>query len=64
MVPLDMELQWGNIKQKSFWQIQAYTHIFRHIPTYSGSCVTLAYSESWYIQNPGIFRITGIFGTL
>ena len=55
MVPLDMELQWGNIKQKSFWQIQAYTHIFRHIPTYS---------ESWYIQNPGIFRITGIFGTL
>ena len=29
---------------------------FRHIYAYLDSCVTLAYSEPWYIQNPGIFR--------
>ena len=29
--------------------------IFRHIVAYLESCVTLAYSEHYHIQNPGIF---------
>ena len=29
---------------------------FRHIYAYLDSCVTLAYSEPWYIQNLGIFK--------
>ena len=51
--------------------IQAYSDIFRHnqaysrvIKTYSEPCVTLAYSEFWYIQNPGMFKARGIFRTL
>ena len=28
----------------------------RDIQTHSEVCVTLVYSEPWYIQNPGIFR--------
>ena len=35
-----------------------------HIQTYSKPCVTLAYSEPWYIQNPDIFRTRSIFRTL
>ena len=30
-----------------------YSDIFSHIQTYQEPCVTLPYSESWYIQNPG-----------
>ena len=45
--------------------------MFRHIYScseiilaYSEPCVTPAYSESWYIQNPGIFSTRGICRTL
>ena len=48
-----------------------YPNIIRHIQAYSGiiqanskPCVTLAYSELWYIQNPAIFKTRGIFRTL
>ena len=55
----------------------AYTVLFRHIrhnqkysgiiqaygQTYSEPCVTLAYSEPWHIQKPGI-ATPGIFRTL
>ena len=34
------------------------------IQAYSEPCVTLAYSELWYIQNPDIFKTRGIFRTL
>ena len=37
---------------------------FRHNHTYSKPCVTLAYLEPWYIQNPDIFRTRSIFRTL
>ena len=30
----------------------------------SEPCVNQAYSELWYIQNSGIFKTRGIFGTL
>ena len=46
-----------------FTHLSTYSDISRHNQTYSGiiqayseSCVTLTYSEHWYIQNPGIFR--------
>ena len=49
-----------------FRHIQTYPNTIRHIRAYSGiiqaysePCVTLAYSEIWYIQNPGIFRTLG-----
>ena len=44
--------------------------IFRHIQesliiqAYSEPCVTLAYSEVWYIQDPGIFETRDIFKAL
>ena len=45
--------------------------IFKHITAYSGiiqaysePCITLSYSELWYIKNPGIFKTIGIFRTL
>ena len=38
--------------------------LFRHIQAYSKPCVTLAYLEPWYIQNPDIFRTRSIFRTL
>ena len=51
--------------------IQADLGIFTHIQARSGiiqassePCVTLAYSELWYIQNPSIFKTRGIFRTL
>ena len=34
------------------------------IQAYSEPCVTLAYSETWYIQNSGKFKTRGIFKTL
>ena len=50
---------------------KTYPNIIRHIQAYSGIIqanskpfVTLAYSELWYIQNPGIFKTRGIFRTL
>ena len=66
--------KWENVKQKPFRHIQAYSGISRHNQTYSGNsgniqayselCVTLAYSEPWYIQNPTIFKRRGKFRTL
>ena len=54
MVPfLDKGLQWVNVKRKPFRQIQAYPGI---IQAYSERCVTLAYSQLWYIQNTGTFK--------
>ena len=54
-----------------FTYIPAYSDISRHnqtnsgiIQTYSEPCVTLAYYELWYIQNPGIFKTRGIFRAL
>ena len=72
MVPfLDKGLQWVNVKQKPSRQIQAYSgvirHIqglFRHIQAYSEPCITLAYLETWYIQNLDIFRTRSIFRNL
>ena len=42
---------------------QLYSGIFKN---YSGmnNCITLAYSEHWYTQNPDIFKTRGIFRTL
>ena len=40
---------------------QAYPEIAQ---AYSKPCVTLAYLETWYIQNPDIFKIRNIFRTL
>ena len=34
------------------------------IEAYSEPCVTLAYSELWYLQNRGIFKTRGLFITL
>ena len=31
-----------------------------NIQTYLEPCVTPAYSEPWYIQNPGLFKNKGI----
>ena len=70
MVPLDKELQWVNVKQKPFRQILAHSGMIKHIQAtgiiqaYSKPCVTLAYLEPWYIQDPNIFKIRKIFGTL
>ena len=67
MVPLDKELQWVNVKQK----LQPDLGTFRHkkaypgiIPAYSKPCVTLAYLEPWYIQNPDISKTRNLFRTL
>ena len=38
--------------------------IIRHIQAYSEPCVTLTYSEPWYMQNLDIFRTASIFRTL
>ena len=38
--------------------------LFRYVQAYSKPCVTLAYLQPWYIQNPDIFRTTSIFRTL
>ena len=52
MVHLDKGLQWVNVKQKPFKQIQAYPEIIQ------------AYYKRWYNQNPDIFRTRSIFKTL
>ena len=71
MVPLDKGLQWVNVKQKPFRQIQAHSGIirhiqelFRHIQAHLEPCVTLTCLKLWYIQNPDIFRTRSIFRTL
>ena len=71
MVPLDKGLQWVNVKQKLFRQIQAHSatirdiqELFRHIQAYSESCVTPTCLEPWYIHKPGIFKTRSIFRTL
>ena len=52
-----------------FRHIQTYTNIIRPIQAYSGiqaysePRVTLAYSDLWYIQNPGISKNFGTFRT-
>ena len=55
----------------TFRHIQAYLDISRCNQAYSGiiqaysePCVTLAYSELWQIENPGIFKTRGKFKTL
>ena len=45
----------------TFRHNQAYPGI---IQAYSKPCITLAYLEPWYIQNPDIFKIRNIFRTL
>ena len=52
-------------------QLHVPSDLFRHIEAYSGisqansePCVTVAYSELSYIQNPGIFKTRHIFRTL
>ena len=45
----------------TFRHNQAYPGI---IQVYSKPCVTLAYSEPWYILNPDIFKIRNILRTL
>ena len=54
-----------------FTHVQTYPDIIRHIQaysriiqTYSRPCVTLAYSESWYIQNQWHIQDPGISKTL
>ena len=69
MVPLDKGLQWVNVKQKPFRQIQAHSGIIRSpgiIQAYSGILEpfpSLAYLKLWYIQNPNIFRTRSVFRT-
>ena len=38
--------------------------IFSHIVAYLESCIILAYSEPFHIQNPGIFKTQDIFRPL
>ena len=71
MVPLDKGLQWVSVKQKPFRQVLKHSGIIRHIQElfryiqpYSETCVTLAYLEPSYNQNPYIFRTRSIFRTL
>ena len=58
----------GKCKTKA---IQTDLGTFRHnqaypgiIQAYSKPCVTLAYLDPWYIQNPDIFKIRNIFRIL
>ena len=60
-----------NVKQKPFRQIYAYSRKLRHNQAYSGiiqafsePCLTMAYSELWYIQNSDTFRTRDIFRIL
>ena len=71
MVPSDKELQWVNVKQTEFIRIWVHSgkirhtqELFRSIQSYSKPCVTLVYSEPWYINNPEIFGTRSIFRTL
>ena len=47
-----------------FTHISAYSDTSRYIKAYSEPCLTLASSGRWYIQNPGVFRNSGISRTL
>ena len=51
----------GKCKTKA---IQTDLGTFRHNQAYSETCVNLAYSEPWYIQNPDIFKTRNICRTL
>ena len=58
----------GKSKKKPFMHILVYSNIFRHNQAYSGiiqaysqPCITLAYLEPWYAQNPGIVRTRSIW---
>ena len=68
MVLINKELQWVNVKQTKVIQtdfLEAYNQAYPGIiQAYSKPCVTLAYLEPWYIQNPDIFKIRNIFSTL
>ena len=71
MVHLDKGLQWVNVKQKPFRQIQAHSGIIRHIQelfryiqAYLEPCITLTYLKLWYIENTDIFTTRSIFTTL
>ena len=71
MVPGDKGLQWVDVKQKPFRQIKVHPviirhmqELLRHIQVYSEPCVTVAFLELWYIQNPDIFRTRSLFRTL
>ena len=52
------------IELNIFKHNQAYPELFTHIQAYSEACVTLAHLKPRYIQNPDIFKISGIFITL
>ena len=61
----------GRSKIELVLNILAYSNIIRHIQelsrdiqTHSEAWVILVYSEPWYIQNSGIFRIRAISRTL
>ena len=51
----------GNLL-KALWKVDqtssepCYKALFSHIQAYSENCATLAYAETWYTRNPGIFR--------
>ena len=47
-----------------FTHISAYSDTSRYIKAHSEPCLTLASSERWYIQNPGVFKTSGISRTL
>ena len=68
MVLINKELQWVNVKQTKVIQadfLEAYNQANPGIiQAYSKPCVTLAYLEPWFIQNPDIFKIRNIFRTL
>ena len=67
MVHLDKGLQWVNVKQKPFRQIQAHSGIIRHIQELfrhiQNLVLTLTYSKLWYIENIDIFTTRSIFRT-
>ena len=48
-------------KLRIFRHIQ---ELFKHIQAYAKPCVTLAYLEPRYIQNPDLFRSRNIFRAL
>ena len=51
----------GKCKTKA---IQIDLGTVRHNQAYSKPCVNLAHSETWYIQNPDIFKTRNIFRAL
>ena len=53
MIPLDKELQWVNVKQKPFRQIQAHSGTIKRIQTLCkpGILRAVVYPEPCHIQN-------------